>query len=371
MASKRDYYDVLGVPRDADEATIKKAYRKLAIQLHPDKNKEPGAEEKFKELSEAYAVLSDPQKRQRYDQFGHAAIDQQYSAEDLYRSVNFEDIFGGLGFDDLLRQMFGFGGRGGSGRGRDLQVEQAITLEESFQGKEVEVRYWRTEPCGHCSGSGAEPGTKVTTCATCGGRGQVQRLARTPFGTLSQVGVCPACGGQGRAIQTPCKTCGGQGRDRKQRTLTVQVPPGIEDGQSLRVQGQGEAPQAPGGVPGDLYVLVRVRPHERFHREGADLLSEVPVTFPQAALGETIEVETLDGPVELHVPAGTQSGTVLRLRGRGMPHLRGAGRGDLHVRIRVDVPAKVSGKARKLLEELQEELGEPESRRKGRRGLFG
>ncbi|MEK6975283.1 MAG: molecular chaperone DnaJ [Candidatus Thermoplasmatota archaeon] len=357
MAGKRDYYEVLGVARDAEADAIKKAYRKLAIQLHPDRNKEADAEERFKELSEAYAVLSDGEKKQRYDQFGHAGIDQRYSSEDLYRTINFQDLFGGMGFEDLFSQMFGFGGgrQGGSHRGRDLQVSQSISLEDAFKGTEVEITYWRMESCDRCKGGGAEPGTKVDTCATCKGRGQVQRLARTPFGTLNQISGCPDCQGSGRRIETPCKLCKGSGHDRHKRTVTVKVPAGIESGQSLRVAGQGEV-GGRGGEHGDLYVEVHVEEHARFHREGADLIADVPLSFPQAVLGTTQALDTLDGAVEVTIPAGAETGQVLRLRGKGMPYLRGSGRGDLHIRLRVVTPTKLSEKARKLLEELSEEL---------------
>lgn len=377
MAGKRDYYEVLGLARDADLDAIKKAYRRLAIQLHPDRNKAPDAEEKFKELSEAYAVLSDPGKKARYDQFGHAGIDQQYSSEDLFRTINFNDLFGGMGLDSLFAQMFGFGGaggggRGGPGRGRDLQVAHSITLEQAFTGADADLTYWRLESCEHCKGSGAEPGTRVDTCPTCRGSGQAVRLVRTAFGTLQQVGACPDCNGEGRRVTTPCKSCKGSGHARHKRTVTVHVPPGIESGQSLRVSGQGEVGPR-GGPSGDLYVEVHVQDHPRFHREGADLLTEVPVSFPQAVLGTALELETLDGTVELQVPAGAETGKTLRLRGKGMPYLRGSGRGDLHVRLRVVTPTKLNDRTRHLMEELAKELdGElPKGPRKGSKGFLG
>lgn len=378
MASgKRDYYEVLGVARDADAEAIKKAYRKLAIQLHPDRNKAPDAEERFKELSEAYAVLSDDAKKQRYDQFGHAGIDQQYSSEDLFRTIDFSDLFGGMGLDSLFGQMFGMGGggrRGGGGpsRGRDLQIAHGITLEQAFKGVEADLTYWRLEGCTHCKGTGAEPGSKVDTCPTCRGRGQVAQIRQTMLGTMQQVSTCPACGGEGRLIETPCKSCKGSGHDRHKRTVAVQIPAGIETGQTLRVAGQGEAGPR-GGPSGDLFVEVHVAEHARFHREGADLVTEVPVSIPQAVLGTTVELETLDGTVELSVPSGAETGKTLRLRGKGMPYLRGSGRGDLHVRLRVVTPAKLSDKARGLIEELAKELdGElPKGPRKGsRQGLM-
>ena len=371
---KRDYYEILGVPRDAAADAIKKAYRKLAIQLHPDRNKAADAEEKFKELSEAYAVLSDDQKRARYDQFGHAGIDSQYSSEDLYRNVDFEDIFRGMGLDSIFGSMFGFGGngRGGPARGRDLQVEHSISLHDAFTGVEAAIEYTRLESCATCKGSGAEPGSKVDTCETCKGSGQLQRLMRTAFGTLSQVSACPDCRGEGRRIHSPCKQCRGSGHERRRRTVTVTIPPGIESGQSMRVSGQGEV-GGRGAPAGDLYVQVHVKDDARFEREGADLLAELPLTIPEAVLGTEAELETLDGTVTVTVPPGSETNRVLRLRGKGMPFLRGSGRGDLHVRLRVLIPAKVSDKARKLLEELEGELdGAGRKLGKGKRkGLFG
>ena len=380
-AGKRDYYEVLGVPRDADADVVKKAYRKLAIQLHPDRNKAPDAEERFKELSEAYAVLSDPQKKARYDQLGHAGIDSQYSAEDLYRNVDFEDLLRGMGLDSIFGSMFGFGGTGaggrgrGPGRGRDLQVEHSITLAQAFSGTDATIEYPRLENCAHCKGSGAEPGTKVDTCSTCGGNGQLQRVVRTAFGTLSQLSACPDCRGEGRRIQTPCKTCRGSGHERHRRAVTVTIPAGIESGQSMRVSGQGEI-GGRGGTYGDLYVEVHVKADPRFERDGADLLTDLPLTIPEAVLGTEAEVETLDGAVMVTVPPGSETNRVLRLRGRGMPYLRGSGRGDLHIRLRVVIPEKVSDKARKLLEELEGELdaagGAGRKLGKGKkRGLFG
>ncbi|MCA1819861.1 MAG: molecular chaperone DnaJ [Halobacteriales archaeon] len=373
MASgKRDYYDVLGIPRDAAPDAIKKAYRKLAIQLHPDRNKAADAEERFKELSEAYAVLSDPEKKQRYDQHGHAGIDQQYTSEDLYRTINFNDLFGGMGFESVFGNLFGFGGRhAGPSRGRDLQTSHAITLEEAFRGSEAKIEYWRLEACPHCKGTGAEPGTKVDTCPTCRGQGQVQRHVRTAFGTLAQVTACPDCRGEGRRIEMPCRHCKGSGHDRQRHSVTVTIPAGIESGQTLRVAGQGEV-GGRGGDHGDLYVEVEVRPHERFHREGPDLVVEVPISFPEAVLGTQLKIATLDGEVAVDTPAGSETGQVLRVRGRGMPYLRGSGRGDLHVRLRVVVPDKVGEKARRLLEELAKELDvEGGKMGKRRKGLFG
>lgn len=362
VAGKRDYYEVLGVARDADAAAIKQAYRKLAIKFHPDRNQEAGAEDRFKEVSEAYAVLSDGEKRKRYDQFGHAGIDQQYSAEDIFRGADFEDIFRGFGFGTgsggvgSIFDMF-FGGRGrGPSRGRDLQVGTELTLEEALTGVTRDIEYWRLEECGRCEGKGGEPGTSIETCSTCGGRGQVEQHQRTPFGILRQVGVCPACRGKGSTVSTPCRQCGGSGHDRAKRSLDVDIPAGIDDGQSLRVTGGGEV-GGHGAPHGDLYVQVHVRAHERFRRDGADLATELPLTIPEAVLGTKVDLDTLDGAVEVSIPAGSETGKVLRLRGKGMPYLRGGGRGDLHVHLRVASPRKLSPRAKELFEELSEELG--------------
>lgn len=373
MPGKRDYYEVLGVERGAEPDAIKKAYRKLAIQFHPDRNKDAGAEEKFKEVSEAYAVLSDPQKKARYDQFGHAGIDQQYTSEDIFRGVDFGDIFGGDGgFGSIFEQLFGMGGRSqGPARGRDLQIRHAITLEEAFKGTEAQLSYYRLENCKHCSGQGAEPGSKVDACGTCGGSGQVQRIMQTMLGTMRQVGACPTCKGEGRTFQSPCKICRGSGRERNRHNVTLNIPAGIESGQMVRAAGQGEV-GGRGAPPGDLLVEVEVKPHKVFHRDGPDLMMELPVSIPQAVLGTNLEIDTLDGVATVEVPAGSPTGKTVILRGRGMPYLRGSGRGDLHVRLTIDVPRKLSNKARQLLEELEAELdGEPGKLAKKKRGLFG
>lgn len=355
--AKRDYYEVLGIERGADEAAIKKAYRKLAIKYHPDRNQESGAEERFKEVSEAYAVLSDPEKRQRYDQFGHAGIDQQYSTEDIFRNTNFGDIFGGSGFESIFDMFFGGHGRGPS-RGRDLQMTTTITLEEAFAGTTVPVEYRRLENCERCHGEGAEPGSKISTCDTCGGRGQVQRQQRTPFGVFSQVGACPSCGGAGQTISDPCHTCKGTGHDRILKKERVKIPAGIEDGMQVRVNGAGEV-GGKGAPHGDLYLEVRIKSHPVFARHGADLVTEHVLSIPQAVLGHQFTLETLDGEATVQVPKGSESGHELRLKGRGMPFLRGNGRGDIRVRLRVETPKKLSKKAQQLFEELADELEKP------------
>lgn len=364
MAGKRDYYEVLDIPKDADAAAVKKAYRKLAIKFHPDRNPDdPTAEEKFKEVSEAYAVLSDTEKRQRYDQFGHAGIDQQYSTEDIFRNVNFDDIFGGMGgFGSIFDMFFGGRGRAGPARGRDMQLSHTITLEEAFAGTVAEVEYDRLDQCSHCKGKGAEPGTRVDACPVCGGAGQVQHQQRTPFGVMSQIGVCPQCRGAGKVVQTPCKACRGSGHERERRKERIKVPAGIGDGMRIRVSGGGEI-GGRGGPHGDLYIEVRIKDHPRFSREGAALLTQESVTFPQAALGATLSIETLDGEVEFQVPAGTESGHTVRLRGHGMPYLRGSGRGDILVTLRVATPSRLTPRARELLEELGEELGSQVSKK--------
>lgn len=372
---KRDYYEVLGVEKGADAAALKKAYRKLAIKYHPDRNPDDAeAEERFKEVSEAYAVLSDDEKRARYNQFGHAGIDQQYSADDIFGSGNLQDI---------LNQMFGgaFGGGGGFGdffgggqrgpsRGRDLQLEHVITLNDAFTGTKADLSYRRLETCDACTGSGAEPGSDVTTCGTCNGQGQVVQQRRTMLGVMQQVSACPNCGGKGKQITKHCTSCGGTGHRRRQNDVSIDIPAGIDDGQVLRVRGGGEVGDQ-GAPHGDLHVVIRVQSHERFHREGADLLTEQPISIAQAALGTKLELETLDGTVTLDVPPGSESGTRLRLRGKGMPRLQGGGRGDIHVRLRVVVPKKLSGKAKDLLEQLGEELDGEVPDGPSKQGLFG
>jgi molecular chaperone DnaJ len=349
--SKRDYYDVLGVSRDASDQDIKSAYRKLALKHHPDRN--PGshdAEEKFKEAAEAYAVLADAEKRAAYDRFGHAGVGSSGGPGGFDPTIfaDFGDIFGGLrdifGFGDF----FGGGGRrGGPQRGSDLRYDLEISFEESASGMETSIQIPRQETCETCKGSGAAPGTSPTVCPQCGGRGQIRY--QQGFFTVAQ--TCRQCGGEGHVITKACPECRGHGHLPRQRKLTVRIPAGIANGQRLRLYGEGEA--GPGGGPaGDLYVVVHVQDHELFKREGDDLYCRVPVTFPILALGGEISVLTLSGQEKVTIPEGTESGQVFRLRGKGMPSVSGRGRGDLHVVVEVVTPRKLTKEQRHLLEQL-------------------
>jgi molecular chaperone DnaJ len=354
LADKRDYYEVLGVEKSAPVEDIKKSYRKLAMKYHPDQNKEPGAEEKFKELSEAYAVLSDEQKRSKYDQFGHAGM-SGYSDADFYNSANFNDIFRDMGFNnyDNLFDMF-FGGRGGqrgSSRGQDLRYDMEVDFKEAAFGVEKEIVFPRMDTCETCRGSGAKPGTKVTNCNVCGGSGQVRQVTQSLFGQMMRVGPCGKCQGRGKMFETPCPECRGGGKSRHVRKINVKIPAGVEEGMQLRVSGEGESGMG-GTAPGDLYVIVHVKTHPYFQRYGDDILCVMPVTVAQAVLGDEIEVETLGGKAKLKLPAGTQTDTTFRLRGEGIQSLRHKGRGDMHVKVLVKVPTRLSDHQRKLYQEL-------------------
>jgi molecular chaperone DnaJ len=360
MASKRDYYEILGVSRTASSEEIKDAYRKLAMEYHPDRNKSPDAEEKFKEISEAYAVLSDEEKRRQFDELGHAGFDQRYTTEDIFRGADFGSVFRDLGFGFDLREIFStlFGGRDFGERitrGRDVAYDLEITLEEAAKGAEKEIRIERTEKCDVCGGSGAAPNTSPRVCPRCEGAGRIQSVTRNGFGTFVRVVPCPSCRGKGKTIDSPCPRCKGLGLVRRERSISVKMPPGIDEGYQLRLQGEGEASQD-GDVPGDLYVLVHVAPHSYFKREEDDLLYNLSVGFPQAALGAEVTVPTLDGKVDVKIRPGTQPGQIIRLKGKGMPRFGGYGKGDLLVRVDVSVPEKLTSQQRALLEQLAKEF---------------
>jgi molecular chaperone DnaJ len=344
--SRRDYYDVLGVSKDASDSDLKSAYRKLALKYHPDRN--PGdaeAEERFKEGAEAYAVLGDPDKRTRYDRFGHAGVAGQPGPGGPGFNA---DIFSD--FSDIFGDFFGFGGgsrRQGPARGSDLRFDLEIAFEESYEGKETTIQIPREENCETCKGTRAAPGSSPETCPQCRGAGQL----RFQQGFLIVARPCGQCGGTGQIVRTPCPACRGTGRSTKDRRVTVRIPAGIADGQRLRLHGEGEH-GALGGPTGDLYVVVHVRPHPRFRREEDDLIAEVPVPFPIMAMGGTFHVETPGGVQAVDVSAGTASGTVATFRGKGMPSVTGRGRGSLHVRLVVDVPRKLTKDQKKLVEQL-------------------
>jgi molecular chaperone DnaJ len=353
----RDYYDVLGVARDADDAQIKKAFRRLARELHPDVNAhDPDAESKFKEAAEAYEVLSDAERRRLYDSYGHEGL----------RGGGFQPNFEGFGsISDLFSAFFGAGGfdaafgsgrgHGGAMQGGDVAVALAIDLADAAHGKHAEIAYDVRVRCERCHGNGAEPGTPIVTCPRCQGSGQQQRVARTAFGQMVRTQLCDVCGGDGRVPQEPCSECRGEGMVVRERRLEVDVPPGISDGQRIRLSGRGHGGER-GGPSGDLYVVVRVREDERFLRDGDDLVTVIDVPAPLASLGTTIEVPTLDGPVPVEVPAGTQPGETITLGGRGLPPLGRGRTGDLRAVVNVTVPRRLSREQRDLLERLADSL---------------
>lgn len=362
MAAKRDYYEVLGVSRDIKADGLKSSYRKLAMQFHPDRN--PGdaeAERKFKEIGEAYEVLKDDQKRAAYDKFGHAAFEGGRGGRGGFDfSSAFTDVF-----DDLFGEFMGRGGRGGpqgqrAARGQDLRFDMEITLEEAATGKDAEIRVPTSVTCEACDGNGAEPGSQPQTCTTCQGHGKVR--AAQGFFTIER--TCPTCNGQGRIIKDPCKACGGHGRIPKERTLSVRIPKGVEDGTRMRLVGEGEAGMR-GGPNGDLYIFLALAPHAIFKREGTDLFCRVPVPFVTAALGGSIEVPTIDGGRDkVTLPEGTQSGRQFRIRRKGMPGLRGEGQGDLYVECVVETPVNLTKKQKELLRQFEAaatEQNQPES----------
>lgn len=355
LMSKRDYYEVLGVSKSASKDEIKKAYRKLSKKYHPDINKEADAADKFKEITEAYEALNDDNKRAHYDQFGHTDPNQGFGG-----FGGGADFGGGFGFEDIFSSIFGGGTRrrdpNAPRQGADLQYTMTLQFEEAVFGKETDIEIPREEECSTCHGSGAKPGTKPETCSHCGGSGQINVEQNTAFGRIVNRRVCHHCSGTGKYIKDKCSTCGGSGNVKKRKKIHVKIPAGIDDGQQLRVAGQGE-PGVNGGPPGDLYVVFHVRSHEFFERDGDDIYCEMPLTFAQAALGDEIEVPTLHGKVKLKIPAGTQTGTKFRLRGKGVPNVRGYGQGDQHIHVRVITPTKLTEKQKQLLREFTEISG--------------
>ena len=356
--SKRDYYEVLGVNRGASEDEIKKAYRKLAVKYHPDKN--PGdktAEEKFKEIGEAYEVLNDAQKRAGYDQYGHAAFDARRRASrgggfgDFHDPFEiFREVFGQQSGGSIFEDLFGGGSRanpGGPQRGADLRYDLEITFDEAARGCEKEIAVTKLDACDACAGTGAEKGAHYQQCPTCGGRGQVI----SSRGIFSIAQTCPRCEGAGRTVDKPCKVCRGSGQRERTSRITLRIPPGVDNGSRLRSSGNGEAGRR-GGQSGDLYVILHVKAHEIFHRDGDDLMCDVPISFTIAALGGEIEVPTLDGRAQIKIPAGTQTGSVFRLRGKGIRNVHGHGHGDLHVQVTVEVPTRLNAEQRAKLKEF-------------------
>lgn len=367
----RDYYEILSVSRDADKEEIKRAYRRLARKYHPDVNKEPGAEERFKEINRAYEVLSEPETRARYDRFGEAGVSSGVGAS------GFQDFGDMGGFADIFESFFsGFSGgmgtqtarrRSGPARGDDLRLDLKLEFREAVFGGEKEIRISHLETCTTCSGSGAKPGTRPRTCSTCSGAGQVRRATRTPFGSFTQVSVCPTCNGSGQMIEEKCEVCGGNGQRQETKKLKITIPPGVDNGTRLRVSGEGDAGQR-SGPPGDLYVYLFVNEDAEFQREGINILSELKISYLQAILGCRVEINSVDGPQELLVPPGTQPNTVLTLEGKGVPRLGNpVSRGDHLITIQVEIPTRVGVEEREVLEKLAKLRGD----RVGKGGIEG
>ena len=355
MAEKRDYYETLGVSKGASDDEIKKAYRREAKKCHPDLH--PGdkeAEARFKEINEAYGVLSDAEKKARYDQYGHAGVDPNYGAD----GGGFGGGFDGFDFGDIFSDIFGGFGGGGARRrnspvrGRDTRQVIDITFEEAAFGCKKKLTLTQQEKCHTCGGSGAKPGTQPVTCKKCGGSGQVRTQTRTPLGYMTNVTTCPDCHGTGSIVSDPCRDCHGTGKVRKTKTIEIDIPAGIDNGQTMQLAGKGE-PGERGGPSGDLLITVRVKPHQMFRREGYDVYIDLPITFVDAAIGATVKVPTLDGLVEYDIPEGTQPGSVFRLRGKGIPYIRGKNRGDEYVTVDVEVPKGLSAKQKELLKEFE------------------
>ena len=367
-----DYYDLLGVGRDADPDTLKRAYRRLARQYHPDVNKDPGAEDKFKEIGRAYEVLSDPQTRSRYDQFGEAGLGGGGGMPDMGDMGGFADLFETF-FSGFGGAQAGGGGprRRGPRQGDDLRLDLTISFQEAVFGIEKEVQIRHLETCGTCQGSGAKSGSGPTTCGTCGGQGQVRRATRTPFGSFTQVAPCPTCEGSGQVIADPCSACGGQGLQQVRKKLRINIPAGVDSGTRLRVANEGNAGQR-GGPAGDLYVFLSVQSHSQLRRDGINITSEVTLNYLQAILGDTIEVDTVDGLAELQIPAGTQPGAVLTLAGKGVPKLGNpVARGNHLFSVKVQLPTKLHGDERELLEQLASHHATKAQKHPHKSGLFG
>jgi molecular chaperone DnaJ len=366
---KADYYELLGLPKGASEDDIKKSYRKLARKYHPDINKEQGAEEKFKSITEAYEVLSDPQKKAMYDQYGHAGP----GGGGFEGGFDFSG-FGGGGLGDIFEAFFGggLGGRArrrGPERGSDLRLDLDVSFRDAIFGAEKTVDIKHLETCGACTGSGAKKGTQASACSTCKGQGQVQQVTRTPFGQFAQSAICPRCKGEGQTIDSPCTSCRGEGKKTADKQLKVKIPPGVDSGARLRVTGEGDAGSR-NGPPGDLFIVLHVQADKQFKRRDTELYLSVPISYAQAALGAEIEVPTMEEPQKLTIPAGTQTGTVFSLRGHGVPHLVAAQRrGDLHVEVVVQVPTQLSAEETELLERL-EELRTGKTEKRGHSGIL-
>ncbi len=353
MADKRDYYEVLGLQKGASDDEIKKAYRKMAMKYHPDRNPDDKeAEENFKEVNEAYSVLGDAEKKEKYDRYGHAGVDPNAGFGAGGFGGGFEDIF------DMFGGMFGGGGRGfsqqrynGPQRGGDLQKEMTITFDEAIHGAKKTIRMTKYVQCQHCKGEGAEPGSARSTCPTCGGSGEVRTQQRTPFGVFQSMSPCSRCSGTGEIIDKPCTVCHGAGKERKQVTINVDIPAGIDEESVMTLRGEGQ-PGTKGGPAGDLYLIFHVKPHEVFKRKGKDLQIEIPITFNQAALGDSITVPTPYDKISYKIPAGTQPGTVFRVKGKGAPILKTDRKGDLYVKIKLEVPNKLNAKQKKAVEDM-------------------
>lgn len=365
MAAKEDFYDILGVSKDATDQELKKAYRQLSKKYHPDVNKESGAEEKFKQIQEAYEVLSDGNKRAAYDQYGHASTDPNFGAGGGFGGGFGGGGFGGAGgfggFEDIFDQFFGGGGGRSSDplaprQGEDLQYVMDLEFEEAIFGKETTIKYNRDETCGTCGGDGAKPGTHPVTCHKCHGSGTIQVERQTPLGRVMTRQVCDVCGGTGQEIKEKCPTCHGSGRVKERHSVKVTVPAGVEDGNQMRLQGQGDAGYN-GGPYGDLYVIFRVKPSQTFERQGSEIYYELTINFVQASLGDEVEVPTVHGKVKLKIPAGTQNGALFRLKGKGAPRLRRAGNGDQQIKVNVEIPKELTEEQTELLRKYADVSG--------------